>query len=98
MSTSNETVSRHRAGLFDIRNIIGLLLMIYGVVLLVMGLVATSAQETARAGGINANLWVGIALLVVGGLFVLWAVTRPIVVPDEIDAEPDPAGDSPLAP
>jgi hypothetical protein len=25
-------------------------------------------------------------------------VTRPIVVPDEIDAEPDPAGDSPLAP
>ncbi|MDQ6686397.1 MAG: myelin proteolipid family protein [Actinomycetota bacterium] len=77
-----------RASVFDIRNIIGALLFIYGVVLLIVGLVGTSAAEKTRAGGVNANLWVGIALAVVGALFIVWAVTRPIVV-DETQIERD---------
>ena len=33
--------------------------------------------------GINANLWVGIVLLVFGALMLFWAVTRPIEVDEE---------------
>jgi|SRR5690348_6003102 len=73
----------HSAGLFDIRNIIGALLGIYGIVLLVVGVVGTSQREIDRAGGINANIWVGVVLVVIGGLFLVWARTRPIVVDEE---------------
>src|SRR6476469_2814143 len=62
---------KHTAGAFDIRNIIGLLLTIYGVILTLMGIFADA--ETAKTGGINANLYAGIALLVVGLGFIAWS-------------------------
>ncbi|SDK30540.1 hypothetical protein SAMN05428985_103497 [Nocardioides sp. YR527] len=65
--------------LFDIRNVIGSLLTVYGVILLLMGLFGD--PEVDKTGGPNANLWAGIALLVVGGAFIAWGVLRP-VVPD----------------
>jgi uncharacterized membrane protein len=71
-----------KAGLFDIRNIIGLLLLIYGVVLLIVSF-STSEAEKARADGVNANLWTGLALVIVGALMIVWAVTRPIVIDEE---------------
>ena len=71
-----------RAGLFDIRNIIGLLLLVYGVILLIVSF-STSAAEKARAGGVNANLWMGIALTIVGILMIVWALARPIVIDEE---------------
>jgi uncharacterized membrane protein len=71
-----------RAGLFDIRNIIGLLLLVYGVILLIVSF-TTSEAEKARADGVNANLWMGIALSIVGVLMIVWAVTRPIVIDEE---------------
>lgn len=37
MSQPTTTPDKRRAGLFDIRNIIGLFLLIYGVILLIMG-------------------------------------------------------------
>ena len=40
-------------------------------------------KEIDKAGGINANVWVGIVLLVIGVLFIVWARTRPIVVDEE---------------
>lgn len=70
----------HRAGLFDIRNIIGLLLGTYGVILVVTGLVAGAEPE--KTGDLNANLWTGIALVVSAGLFMGWAAVRPILVPE----------------
>jgi uncharacterized membrane protein len=76
-----------RVSLFDVRNIIGALLVIYGVILLLTSF-ATSEAEKAKADGINANLWMGLILLVVGVLMVIWAVTRPIVV-DEAQLEAD---------
>ncbi len=60
------------------RRIIGALLGVYGLVLLVMGLFATSDEDIERAAGVNANLWTGLGLLVVAGLFFAWALTRPI--------------------
>jgi TRAP-type C4-dicarboxylate transport system permease small subunit len=76
-----------KTGLFDVRTIIGVLMILYGVVLFVASF-NTSASEKARADGINANLWVGIGLFVFGALMVVWAVTRPIVV-DEQQLEED---------
>ena len=86
-ATSGATKSR--AGLFDIRNIIGALLLIYGVVLLIVSF-TTSDTEKAKAHGVNANLWVGLVMALVGAFFVFWAVTRPIVV-DEGRLERDKA-------
>ena len=77
--------SKHTAGIFDIRNIIGALLAIDGVILLLMGIFAD--PETEKTGGINANLWAGIVLTAVGLGFLAWARLRPVVVPDEIVRE-----------
>ncbi|MBC9732655.1 hypothetical protein [Nocardioides marmotae] len=71
---------RHRAGAFDIRNIIGGLLTVYGVILTLMGLFGDA--ETEKTGGTNANLWAGLGMLVVGIAFVVWALVRPTYVPD----------------
>ncbi|GAA1118620.1 hypothetical protein GCM10009630_15460 [Kribbella jejuensis] len=71
-----------KAGAFDIRVVIALLVGIYGVVLTVLGITGSKA-EVEKAAGININLWGGIGMLVFAALFVLWARLRPIVVPDE---------------
>lgn len=73
----------HRAGAFDIRALIALLIGVYGAVLVVTGLLATSARDLERAGGTNVNLWAGIGMLVFAAAFVTWARVRPLVVPDD---------------
>ncbi|MEO6789598.1 MAG: hypothetical protein ABI249_10265 [Ornithinibacter sp.] len=85
---------KHTAGAFDIRNIIGLLLTIYGVILTLMGLFADPAE--AKTGGINANLYAGLGLLVVGLGFMAWAKLRPVVVPEDVPpVEDDPTRPAP---
>lgn len=86
---------RHRAGLFDIRTIIGLLLGIYGVILVVTGFFTPDAQ-VQRSDGLNLNIWAGLGMVVVGAAFVLWARLRPIVVPeDPDDVQADVHGERP---
>ena len=65
------------ANLFDVRRFIGALFVIYGVILLVLGLAASDA-DVEKAAGVNVNLWTGLAMLVVGALFLFWAFTRPL--------------------
>jgi len=85
---------RKTAGAFDIRNIIGLLLGIYGVVLLLAGLFLDA--ETGKTGGVNANLWTGLALVVAAIVFLGWARLRPIVVPEHVEpVEDDPTRPGP---
>jgi drug/metabolite transporter (DMT)-like permease len=69
------------AGAFDIRNVLGALLGIYGIILLLMA--AFGPLEEDKTGGVNANLWIGIVLVVAGGVFVGWARLRPVVVEDQ---------------
>ncbi|MBT9256572.1 hypothetical protein KMZ32_14175 [Phycicoccus sp. MAQZ13P-2] len=78
---------KHTAGAFDIRNVIGGLLAIYGVILTGMGIFAD--PETDKTGGPNANLWAGLALLVVGLGFVAWSRLRPVVVPEDVEQVTD---------
>ena len=64
------------AGVLDIRNIIGALLGIYGVILVILGIFAGDSDD--KPG--SANLWAGLALLAGSAVFVIWARLRPIVV------------------
>ncbi len=77
----------HRAGIFDIRNIIGALLAVDGVILLLVGIFGDPEED--KTGGVNANLWAGLVLLVVGAAFLAWARLRPVVVPDDFEADDD---------
>ena len=70
----------HKAGAFDVRNVIAELIGLYGVVLVLVGLLDDSAEAMAKTGGVNANLWAGIAMLVVAAAFALWSWLRPTVV------------------
>ena len=90
MSSSNRaTPAKQSAGAFDVRNVIAALIGFYGVVLVLMGLFSTSADDRAKTGDVNANLWVGIAMLVFAAAFGLWSRLRPVVV----DPGADLAGD-----
>jgi protein-S-isoprenylcysteine O-methyltransferase Ste14 len=73
--------SQTRTSFFDIRLIIALLLGIYGLVLTILGLFFVSDEELRKSADVNINLWTGIAMLVVGALFLLWAWLRPLRVP-----------------
>ncbi|WP_370968111.1 hypothetical protein [Amycolatopsis sp. cg9] len=77
----------HKAGAFDIRLIIALLIGVYGVILTVMGIGFTSDAEIQKAAGVNINLWAGIGMLVVSALFIIWAKVRPLVVPASTETE-----------
>jgi hypothetical protein len=84
--TSADGSGARKAGAFDVRNVIGALMGLYGVILVLAGLLGE--HEPDKTGGVNANLWTGIGLLVVAVVFFGWSRLRPIVVPEDVD-EPD---------
>jgi hypothetical protein len=65
------------ADLFDVRRVIGGLFAVYGAILLIASLFA-SDEDVERAQGINANLWVGLALLATAAIFFVWALRAPV--------------------
>jgi hypothetical protein len=76
-----------RTSAFDIRLIIAVLTGVYGIVLTVLGLFVTSADEIDKSAGVNINLWTGLALIVVTLLFVVWVRLRPLRIPVHHDEE-----------
>lgn len=75
--------------LFDIRNVIGALMAIYGVVLTIAGFAPGLLRERDKGANINpvdlsfgndANWWVGLALIGVAVVFFAWAWLRPVRV------------------
>ena len=84
---SDAAAAPHKAGAFDIRNIIGALMGLYGVILTLAGLFGD--PELEKTGGVNANLWTGLALIVVAAVFIGWARPRPFVVPEKVDRPAD---------
>ncbi|HEX2283228.1 MAG TPA: hypothetical protein VHI10_00155 [Mycobacterium sp.] len=83
--------------LFDIRNVIGALLAIYGVVLTIAGFAPALLREREKGAsnnpvdmyfGTDANWWVGLALIAVAVVFFAWAFLRPVKVEVEQAATP----------
>jgi hypothetical protein len=75
-----------KAGAFDMRNFIAGLIGLYGVVLVVYGLIGSSDRQLAKSDGMNINLWAGLGMVVVAACFILWARLRPVMVPADPDA------------
>ena len=86
--SSEPTTSRaeRAANLFDLRRIIGGVFVVWGVLLIILG-VTDSDAEIEKAAGININLWAGVGMLVVGLIFLAWALGRPL---GEELREPEP--------
>ena len=76
ISDEDEIRAARVANRFDIRRLIGGVFLLYGTILLVLGLVGSHTVKT-KAAGINVDLWTGIAMLVFGALMVFWALSRP---------------------
>ncbi len=70
------------ARLFDVRRVIGLLFVVYGALVALLGIFDSSA-EIDKAQGVRINLWMGLAMLALGGLFLLWQQWRPTHVSKE---------------
>jgi hypothetical protein len=79
----------HRAGAFDIRNFIAMLIGIYGVILVIYGIIGSNDTQLAKSDNVNINLWAGLGMLVVGIGFFVWAKVRPVVVPAHIEHDDD---------
>jgi Na+/melibiose symporter-like transporter len=75
---SDDKAASAAASLFDLRTVIAILFAFYGIVLTIMGFVSDTEQELAKAGGININLWTGIAMLILAVLFIVWARMKPL--------------------
>jgi hypothetical protein len=84
----DEAVAARAANRFDIRRIIGGLFTLYGIVILVTGLVGSHHVKT-KAAGINIDLWTGIAMLIFAALMIAWALWRPVAPqPDRRSGRP----------
>ena len=78
----NEEIERRSAAarLFDVRRVIGALFLVYGVIVTLLGIFDDSA-DIDKAQGVRINLWMGLAMLVLGGLFLLWQRLNPTKAP-----------------
>ena len=95
--TGTDGGREHAAGAYDVRNVIAGL----GQELDALGphvevpavdlhqLLHLSAAEQAKTGGVDANLWTGIAMLVFAAAFALWSRLRPVVVDPGADVTGD---------
>jgi hypothetical protein len=78
ISDEEEAKAARAANRFDIRRLIGGLFVVYGVILVVLGLVGSHTVKH-KAAGINIDLWTGIAILVFAALMIFWALARPVM-------------------
>jgi hypothetical protein len=81
--TQGEEEQRRSAAarLFDVRRVIGGLFVLYGVLVGAAGLF-DSSDEIDKAQGVRINLWAGLGMLALGGLFLLWQWIRPAEPPE----------------
>lgn len=79
------TKNVHKAGAFDIRNVIGGLIGIYGVFLLLSSAFLDPGLDptTGELKNSGYNLWAGLALVIVAVIFFVWAKVKPIIVDED---------------
>jgi len=71
---SEESKTERAANLFDLRRIIGGLFVVWGVLLVILGLVGMGDVENST----EINLFAGLGMLAFGMGMLLWAFTRPL--------------------
>ena len=76
-ATEEAEAESRAANLFDLRRLIGGLFLLYGVMLMVAS-AFTSSADTAKAQGVNINLWTGLGMFALGAFFAVWAFARPL--------------------
>ena len=76
MSDEDEARAAKMANRFDLRRIIGGLFLVYGVILVVTGLVGDFVVKN-KASGINVDLITGACMIVFAILMIAWALLRP---------------------
>ncbi len=64
------------AKMFDLRTFIGVLFVIFGVLVIIPGIIANPA-DIEKAAGINLALWVGGLMLALGVIFLAWLLASP---------------------
>ena len=64
------------AKMFDLRTFIGVLFVIFGVLVIIPGIIADPA-DIEKAAGINLALWVGGFMLLLGVIFLAWVLASP---------------------
>ena len=64
------------AKMFDLRTFIGVLFVIFGVLVIIPGIIANPA-DIEKAAGINLALWVGGVMLLLGVIFLAWVLASP---------------------
>ena len=74
--TPEEAKNWRLAKLFDLRSFIGALMLIFGILVIIPGLVASPAAID-KAAGINLALWVGGIMLVLAAFFLTWVILSP---------------------
>jgi hypothetical protein len=72
----SEEEAKRAANLLDIRRIIGGVLLLYGLLITAAGIFG-SDDDKHQAAGVNVNLYAGLAILVGGVLFLVWAFATP---------------------
>jgi hypothetical protein len=77
LTDEEEARAARLANRFDIRRLIGGVFLIYGVVLLILGIFGSSHVKN-KADGININLWAGIGMLLFAAFMIGWALLRPV--------------------
>jgi hypothetical protein len=76
-SDEQEAHAARAANRFDIRRVIGAVFVVYGILLIALGLFGSSTIKH-KAAGINIDLWSGLGMLVFGLLMIGWALLRPV--------------------
>ena len=84
--------TKRAARLFDVRRVIGGLFVVYGVIVTLLG-IFDSPAEINKASGVRINLWMGLAMLVVGLLMLLWQWLSPVDAPAKSEASPGEDGE-----
>jgi hypothetical protein len=78
-ATDEEEIKAAKAAnRFDIRRLIGGLFALYGLILVILGLVGSHTIKT-KAAGINVDLWTGLGMLVFAALMIFWALRKPVM-------------------
>jgi hypothetical membrane protein len=87
---TDEARTRKVARLFDVRRVIGGLFVVYGLIVTLLGIFDSKA-EIDKAQGVRINLWMGLAMLVLGLLMLLWLKLNPPEAPQPAPEEENPA-------